>query len=87
MNKEQLRFQILQTLIRGKNVIIKDNNIYTPQKSHYLGKMYCDNLNIINNYIEQLNEENIISMIQEDEYSDLYIEIKDKLKFLWEVEE
>lgn len=82
MLKEELRFQILQTLIRGRLVVIEDSK----EKAHYLGRGFCDNLNIINNYIEQLDYDNIVTMVQEDEYSDLHIVTKNKLKFLWEVE-
>lgn len=81
MSKDEIRFNILQTLIRGRIVEIKDSK----DKSHFLGKGYCDNLNIINNYIEQLDDNNIIMYFQEDEYSNLFIATKNKLKFFWEV--
>lgn len=80
LTKEEIRFKILQTLIRGYKVYIKDSK----DKEHILGKGECDNLNIINNYIEQLDYDIIVSMIQESEYADLYIETIYKLKFLGE---
>lgn len=80
MKKEEIRFDILQTLIKGNKVIIKDS----PNKEHILARGYCENLNIINNYIEQLNNDIIVSFIQENEESDLYIETTEKLKTLWE---
>ena len=80
MSKEEMRFDILQTIIKGNKVIIKDS----PNKEHILGRGYCDNLNIINHYIEQLDYDGIVCMIQEDENSDLYIELTYRLKFLWE---
>ena len=80
MSKEEIRFRILQTLILGNKVYIKDS----PNKEHILGRGYCENLNFIDNYISQLNYEDIITFIQEDVLSDLYIQTTKKLKNFWE---
>lgn len=77
MTKEEIRFKILQTLIRGQNVYIKYNG---DVKEHILGRNYCNNLNVINWYIEQLDYENIVILFQESEIDDLYIETKTRLK-------
>lgn len=82
MNKEEIRFKILQTLIKGNKVYIKDSK----DKEHILGRGYCENLNLINHYMEQLDYDIIVCMIQENEESDLYIETIYKLKNLWEEE-
>ena len=75
MSKYELRRQIMQTLLRGKLVEIKDSK----DKSHILGIGYCENLDLINNYINQLNYKDIVVMFQENEYSDLFIETNKKL--------
>ena len=76
MNKNELKRMIFQTLLRGKLVEIKDS----PDKSHILGLGHCENFDLINKYIDQLDYNNIISMFQENEYSDLFIETKNKLE-------
>lgn len=81
MTKEEIRFRILQTLIKGRYVYIKDTE---EPREHILGRDECNNLNVINWYIEQLDYENIISWFQETEEDNLYIETKNKLKFIWE---
>lgn len=76
MNKYELKRQIMQTLLRGHLVEIKDSK----EKSHILGIGYCENLNLINYYIEQLNYDDIVCMIQENEESNLFIETNKRLK-------
>lgn len=80
MSKEELKKQIYQTLLKGNIVEIKDSKT----KSHLLGRGYCENINLINNYIKQLDYKDIICMIQENEESDLFIETNKKLVCLWE---
>lgn len=75
MSKYELKRQIMQTLLRGKLVEIKDSK----DKSHILGIGYCENLDLISNYINQLDYKDIIVMFQENEYSDLFIETNKKL--------
>ena len=75
MNKYDLRKQIMQTLLRGHLVEIKDSK----DKSHILGIGYCENLDLINHYINQLDYKDIVVMFQENEYSDLFIETNKKL--------
>ena len=81
MNIEELKKQIYQTLLKGNIVEIKDSK----DKSHLLGRGYCENINLINHYIEQLDYKDIICMIQENEESNLFIETNKKLLNLWEV--
>lgn len=75
MNKDELKRQIIQTLLRGQLVEIKDSK----DKSHILGIGHCENLDLINHYINQLDYKDIVVMFQENEYSDLFIEINKKL--------
>lgn len=72
---EELKKQIYQTLLKGNIVEIKDSK----DKSHLLGRGYCENINLINHYIEQLDYKDIVCMIQENEESDLFIETNKKL--------
>lgn len=75
MNKYELQKQIMQTLLRGHLVEIKDSK----DKSHILGIGHCENLDLIHNYIKQLDYKDIIMMFQENEQSDLFIETRKKL--------
>lgn len=76
MKNEELKRLIYQTLLRGNIVEIKDSK----DKSHILGHGYCENIDLINYYINQLNYDNIVAMIQENEESDLFIETNKKLE-------
>ena len=80
MSKEELKKQIYQTLLRGNIVEIKDSKT----KSHLLGRGYCENINLIDYYIEQLDYKDIVVMIQENEKSNLFIETTKKLLNYWE---
>jgi hypothetical protein len=80
---EELKREIYQTLLKGNLVEIKDSE----DKSHLLGKGYCENINLINYYIEQLTKENIIAMFQENEESNMFIETNKRLMNIWESED
>lgn len=72
---QDLKHKIMQTLVMGNNVYLQDSK----DKAHILGRGYCENLDLINYYIEQLKKENITAIFQESERTDLYIDLNKKL--------